>query len=324
MFDVITFGSATRDVFLRSKAMELHKEHGVEEACFPFGAKINIEDIVFETGGGATNCAVTFSRLAKLKTAIVASIGNDASGMEVVQALRRDRINASLGQRVKDAKTGYSVILLSREAERTILTYRGAASMIDPDRIDWSRIKARLFHVSSLGGNLELLGQIIAHAKKTGAEICFNPGGNELKQGRKALAPLFAKLDIVFLNREEASLLTGKKDSDLRGIIRAMRGFCAHSVVTDGPAGAYAVMPHETIFAGIIPVKKTNLTGAGDAFASAYAAAMLKHNDIKTALAVGTANATGVVQRMGAKVGILNKWPTPQYLSKVKIKKMNF
>jgi len=324
MYDVITIGSATRDVFLRSKAMELHKEHGVEEACFPFGAKIDVDDITLETGGGATNNAVSFARLAKLKTATIASIGNDASGAEVVAALKRDHINASLIQRVPDVKTGYSVILLSKAAERTILTYRGAASMIDAEAIDWSKAKAKLFHVSSLGGNLELLGKIIAHAKKIGAEVSFNPGGNELRQGKKALAPLFAKLDMVFLNREEASLLTGVKDADLPGIIGAMRNFCAHSVVTDGPAGAYAVTPRETIFADIIPVKKTNLTGAGDAFASAYAAAMLRHNDVKTALAVASANATGVVQHMGAKVGILSKWPTPQYLAKVKIKKMNY
>jgi ribokinase len=324
MFDVITFGSATRDVFLRSKAMELHKEHGIQEACFPFGAKIDVEDITIETGGGATNNAVSFARLAKLKTAVVAAVGNDASGNEIADALKRERINTSLIQRVKNVKTGYSVILLSKAAERTILTYRGAASMISDDKIDWEKISAKLFHVSSLGGNLDLLNAIIKRAKKIGAEVCFNPGSNELKQGKKILAPLFAKLDIVFLNREEASLLTGVKDADLPGIIKAMRGICAHSVVTDGPAGAYAVTPHETIFAGIIPVKKINLTGAGDAFASAYAAAMLKHNDVRTALALGSANATGVVQRMGAKVGILDKWPTAQYLAKVKIKKMNF
>ncbi len=323
MFDVITFGSATRDVFLRSKAMELHNEHGVEEACFPFGAKIDVEDITIETGGGATNNAVSFARLAKLKTAVVASVGNDASGDEIVQALKRERIDTSLIQRVKDVKTGYSVILLSKEAERTILTYRGAASMISEDEIDWDRISAKLFHVSSLGGNLDLLEAIIKRAKRIGAEVCFNPGGNELRQAR-ALLPLLAKLDIVFLNREEASLLTGKKDADLRGIIKAMRKTCAHSVVTDGPAGAYSVTPHETVFAGIIPVKKINLTGAGDAFASAYAAAMLKHNDVRTALALGSANATGVVQHMGAKVGILDKWPTAQYLARVKIKKMDF
>jgi len=324
MFDVITFGSATRDVFLRSKAMELHKEHGIKEACFPFGAKIDVDDITLETGGGATNNAVTFSRLAKLKTATIASIGNDASGNDIIEALKRDRINTSLVQRVANVKTGYSVILLSKEAERTILTFRGAASMINADRLDWNKITAKLFHVSSLGGNLELLSKIIARAKRIGAEVGFNPGGNELKYGRAALAPILAKLDIVFLNREEAALLTGKKDADLAGIISGMRKLVAHSVVTDGPAGAYAVTANETLFAPIIPVKKTNLTGAGDAFASAYAAAMLKHNDIKTALAVGTANATGVVQHMGAKVGILNKWPAPHYLARVKIKKVPY
>ena len=324
MYDVITFGSATRDVFLRSKAMELHKEHGVREVCFPFGAKIDIDDIIFETGGGATNNAVTFSRLGKFKTAAVARIGADESGEEIAHALNRDRINTAFIQRVADAKTGYSVILLSREAERTILTYRGASSGLDAGRIPWERMTAKLFYISSLAGDLELLAKIIARAKRVGADICWNPGGNELKRGRAALAPILAKIDMVFLNREEAAVLTGKKDADLAGIMGAMRKLTAHSVVTDGPNGAYAVTADGTTHAAIIPVKKINLTGAGDAFASAYSAAILKHNDRVTALAVGTANATSVVQHMGAKVGILSKWPVPQYLARVKIKKMNF
>ena len=324
MFDVITFGSATRDVFLRSKAMELHKEHGVREACFPFGAKIDIDDIIFETGGGATNNAITFSRLAKLKTAAVARIGADESGEEIAQALKCDRVSTAFFQRAKGIKTGYSVILLSREAERTILTFRGASAGLDADRIPWEKMTAKLFYISSLAGDLELLEKIIARAKRIGADICFNPGGNELKQGRAALAPILAKIDMVFLNREEAALLTGKKDADLAGIIGTMRKLTAHSVVTDGPLGAYAVTADGTSHAAIIPVKKINLTGAGDAFTSAYAAAMLRHNNIKTALAVGTANATSVVQHMGAKVGILNKWPVPHYLARVKIKKMPY
>jgi len=71
-----------------------------------------------------------------------------------------------------------------------------------------------------------------------------------------------------------------------------------------------------------VPVKRVNLTGAGDAFGSGYAAAILKHYDIRTALAVGTLNATGVVQHTGAKVGILRAWPTANEISRVKIKKM--
>jgi sugar/nucleoside kinase (ribokinase family) len=267
---------------------------------------------------------VTFSRLAKLKTAAVARIGNDANGEEIIKALKRERVNTAFFQRTNDIKTGYSVILLSKEAERTILTFRGAASGIDAGAIAWNKMTAKLFHISSLGGDLELLAKIIARAKRIGAEICFNPGGNELKHGRAALAPLLAKLDLVFLNREEAAALTGKRDADLAGIIGGMRRLVAHSVVTDGPAGAYAVTARETMYAAIIPVKKINLTGAGDAFASAYATAMLRHNNIVTALAVGTANATGVVQHMGAKVGILNRWPSHNELARVKIKKMNF
>jgi ribokinase len=324
MFDVITFGSATRDVFLRSKALELHREHGIMEACFPFGAKLAIDDIVLETGGGATNNAVTFSRLFKLRTAVVTRIGNDLTGEEIIKALKQDRVNTAFVQRSKKEKTGYSTILLSNEAERTILTYRGASAGIDADEIDWEEISAKLFHISSLGGDLDLLRKIISRAKKIGAEICFNPGNGELEHGRATLAPILAKVDLLSLNREEASALTGKKDADLRGIIKAIRKLAVRSIVTDGRKGAYAVSPSETLHAAIIPSKRINLTGAGDAFTSAYAAGLHLTHNIKFALAVGTHNATGVVKHMGAKVGILKSVPAKAELAKVKIKKINF
>jgi ribokinase len=137
MFDVITFGAATRDVFLRSKAMELHRERGVMEACFIFGAKIPVEDLVLETGGGGSNNAVTFARMAKLKTAVVARVGNDAAGEEIIAVLKKDGVNTSFVQRDPKNKTGYSTIILSREAERTILTHRGAAALLDAAKIPW-------------------------------------------------------------------------------------------------------------------------------------------------------------------------------------------
>jgi ribokinase len=324
MYDVITFGAATQDVFLRSKKMELHREHGIMEACFPFGAKIDVEEMYIETGGGGTNNAATFARMALMKTAVVAAVGADAAGEEIARAMRRDKVATDFIQKNSNEKTGYSAIILSGSAERTILTHRGASSQLDENKIPWNRMNARLFYVSSLAGNLNLFKKIIFRAKKIKARVFMNPGGGELRAGLTKTAKLFAQLDLLILNREETAALTGVSVENLKGLVMALRKICPLAVLTDGRAGAYAITQSETIHAAIVPVKRVNVTGAGDAFGSAFSAGLIQKKDICACLALGTLNATSVVQKMGAKVGILKGWPSPREINKVKITKINF
>ena len=90
-FDVITVGSATRDVYVKSAAFDVHG--AVEsptglEACLPLGSKIELKEIFFDTGGGATNSAVTFSKLGNLKVATISRVGKDVGGSEVIRTLK--------------------------------------------------------------------------------------------------------------------------------------------------------------------------------------------------------------------------------------------
>jgi hypothetical protein len=61
-YDIISIGAATKDVYLISKDFKLIKSHkfstGVGE-CFPYGSKMEIGDVFFDIGGGATNSAFT-------------------------------------------------------------------------------------------------------------------------------------------------------------------------------------------------------------------------------------------------------------------------
>jgi ribokinase len=151
----------------------------------------------------------------------------------------------------------------------------------------------------------------------------MNPGGAELKRGRKTLLPSFRRLDLLFLNRTEAAQLTGKPAGDLKAIMAGLRRVNALCVLTDGQKGAYAITADRIIHAAIVTAERINVTGAGDAFCSAFAAALLKNKGLETALAVGTLNATEVVQHTGAKVGILRRWPSAREISKVKTKLIN-
>ena len=80
---VLTFGAASQDVFVSGKALTAKRDvrsHDYIEQ-FPLGAKVDLEEITFDTGGGATNAAVTFARQG-FDVSYVGKIGRDPAGTE--------------------------------------------------------------------------------------------------------------------------------------------------------------------------------------------------------------------------------------------------
>ncbi len=325
MYDVITIGSATRDIFVRSPSLELIPTEGEPdkiEGCFPMGAKIEIEDLIFETGGGATNAAATFGRLG-LRAAVVTAIGADQNGQSVLEALRAEKVSTEMVQKDPREKTAFSIILLSGSGERTVLVFRGASENISARRIPWPKLRAKWFYVSSLGGDLALMGRILDQADKVGAGVAWNPGGKELKAGFAALEPLIRRAGIFNLNVEEAMLLLGAERRDVAALLGRLRGLPKRAaVITDGLNGAYAGEAGHAWHSEVIDVPRVNVTGAGDAFGSGLVAGLMRRDDLRYALAVGTWNATGVVQQMGAKRGLMKKYPAPAAAARVAIGNM--
>lgn len=329
MYDIITIGSATRDVFMTSKALHPHRAKDVLthiEACFPFGAKINVDEIFFTTGGGATNNAATFARLGKFRTAALCRIGDDSAGKDVLDGLRRDRIDTRFVQitngHAHKEHTAFSTVLSpgGEVGERTILVYRGASARFDHTKILWGKLRAHWFHLSSLGGDLTLLKKILDHAKQIGAHVSMNPGGQELKKGNRAI---FQRLDFLILNREEASQLTAQSFKNTKALLTALRTYAPAVVMTDGSKGAYAVTGKTAYAVPSAGHKPKNITGAGDAFGSGFITGWIKsRGDMVEALRVGSLNADSVVQQTGAKVGILHEYPSARTLALLHVKKI--
>lgn len=93
------------------------------------------------------------------------------------------------------------------------------------------------------------------------------------------------------------------------------------TIITDGPRGAFASANGKTWHAATTGARSISRTGAGDAFGSGLVAGYLKYDEIKKAMAVGMINAEAVVQKIGAKAGLLKNWPTEKQLTKIKITK---
>ena len=322
MYDVITIGSATRDSLLAPEGFELRQHAdsptGVEQ-CFPLGSKIEIKEMVLATGGGGTNSAVTFGRQG-LKTACVGMVANDIIGKEIVEELKEEGVKP-IFQVHGEGHTACSVILVFPNAERTILSYKGEGQHFDVSKIPFGKLKTRWFYIDSLGGHFDVFEALVNHAVKNGIKIACNPGGKEIEHGIEKLKPLLAQMDVFIVNKEEGIQLLGEEPTEsheqvLNELQKLVKGIV---VLTDGHNGV-RIRAKETegtsreFRAGVPDSPIVERTGAGDAFGSGFVAEYIRSSDIMKAAQLGTANASSVVTKFGAKAGILKKgdwgpWP---------------
>lgn len=313
---VLSVGAATQDVFVTGKALTAKRDvrtHAYIEQ-FPLGAKIDLEGVHFDTGGGAMNAAVTFARQG-LGVSFMGKIGHDPAGTEVLRVLKREGVATELIALDKDLATAYSIALLAPNGERTFLSYRGASKNLKASDFPIKNLKHDWIYVSSLAGNLDLLGKLANRAQETGARLAVNPGKAELKQLRR-LRKLLPKIDVLMGNREEIREIFGGDEP--KEIMERAIGICPYVVMTDGPKGTYVCGDDNKIYyAGLYQnVKVMDRSGAGDAFCSGFVTALAKGGTVEDALTLGSANATAVVKEIGAKPGILRT----ARLKKMKVK----
>ncbi|MFA6042764.1 MAG: carbohydrate kinase family protein [Patescibacteria group bacterium] len=304
-FDIITIGSATQDVYLFGKALRVKRDATSPTGstlAVPFGAKIELDRMLVEVGGGGTNTAVTFSRLG-LRTACVVKVGNDAAGDHVIRILREHKVSSRFVIRDHDDPTAMSTFFLAPNGERTVFVFRGASADFHERMVPWADLAARWYYVSSVGGELNFIRRAIAHAKKTHAHIAVNPGKRELQQ-RSAAMRVLRDADVLLVNQEEAQLFFQKKGHALVKAISAWRKGIV--VVTNAEKGSWAVTERGMWQVRIKPVKAVDTTGAGDAFGSGFVAGLAKRpGDIAYALRLGSINGASVVTQLGAKHGLI-------------------
>lgn len=308
MYDVITFGSATVDVFAMTEAETISIKHGdfVEEfIAYTSGSKILIEDLHFDIGGGGTNTAVAFSRLG-LKTAYCGKLGKDANADRIINLLKEEKIDF-IGKRAV-GQTGYSVILDSHADDRTILTYKGLNNKFLYSDVDKKKMKTKWFYFSSLvGESYKTFEKLTAYAKNNGINVGFNPSSYLAKRGATFLKKAMKNVNFLIMNLEEAELITNKKDS-IEWQLKKLSSYGPEIVViTDGKHGAY-VFDKATSHIYHKPsngVKVVETTGAGDSFASSFLAGFILKHNIRYALDIASANASSVITHVGAKNKLL-------------------
>ncbi|MBI3046014.1 MAG: carbohydrate kinase family protein [Candidatus Harrisonbacteria bacterium] len=345
MFDVITIGSVTRDNFLESD-FPIINDSGAPSGkaiALPFGEKLEVKKVYSTIGGNSANASVTFARQ-DLRTACFGKVGEDLAGREIAERLKKEKVQ-SLFSKSKEKSTAYSVLLLEK-GERTILGHHGASDTLIKEDIPWSKLKASWWYLSLAGESDKLLGILLAFARKNKIKVAFNPSGHHIQHKRKEILAHLKDLAFLVLNAGEAADLVGipfnKEKEVFKKLDKLTPGIVA---VTDGPNGVTVSDGKYLYKAGIFKERRVaDRTGAGDSFGSGFVAGLMSRADkpnrtdksdrtdrtysseaIKYAIRLASANATSVVEHIGATEGILTKreFENPRWHKfKIEIKKL--
>jgi ribokinase len=320
-YDVITFGSATQDIYLKSKNFLplIDKKSKVGKSIYlPAGSKMKVDDIAFSSGGGGSNAAATFASLG-LKVAYCGMVGSDYFGDLIIKELKKFKIDTSLIKRTTERVSNISLILSYPDGEKTILVYRGAADLLRFKNIPAAQVKnAKWLYLAPFAEDMAYLTEeLVDFAKKNDIKVAMNPGYNQLSLPHKILERVLAKVDILILNQEEASLLTKipyvKEKAIFKELDRLVHGIC---IMTKGEKGVVVSDGQLLYRAPAIKIKLVDSTGAGDSFNSGFLSGYIKSGKIEEAIRLGVANSASCLRQLGAKQGLLKKG---QPLPKVKV-----
>lgn len=327
MYDVITIGSATMDVFVECEDANIvsvfSKSKKSEFMSYPYGAKVEISDFASNVGGGGVNTAVNFANLG-LNTSAIFKIGDDIYSAGVLESFEGKNVDLSNKIQDKSESTGFSIILVSFQGDRTVLAHRGANAHIKKSDINFEAIKqSKLLYIAPLNGDSnKVLDDIVKFAHDNNVSVCFNAGTTSIKRGFNYLKTILATAQIVVMNKEEASMATQiqvRPDTrevkyseelihpDIKEMFQKLKvNDYQIIVITDGGNGAYAYDGEKYYYCPVFDGPVVSTLGAGDAFASTFCAALGRTQiDIGKSLMMASVNSAGVVSEFGAAKGLL-------------------
>jgi ribokinase len=255
-------------------------------------------------GGQGANLAVRLARQ-DVEVELVCALGDDPGGTLLRQELMRERVGLAA---VRADATGTVVILLDEHGERTMLSQRapfapGAAAAV-PGEAAWLVLSGYLLLEPGAADVAAALGRRPARRALIGCTVPDEMTDQWVRAAGE-LGP-----DLFVLNRDEAlALIPGARDTE--DVVQRLGERLGCGIVLTDASGATARlngMSAALEVAAESPAVDT--TGAGDAFAAALIAALLRSpwppsgDALEEALAAASRVASAVAHAVGAQARV--------------------
>ncbi len=313
MYDVITIGGATLDIFLDIHEASLHCLLDKEKCmlCIKYGEKIPVDALHYDVGGNAANVAVGLARLGVV-TGTYLHYGSDEISQKIVNVLQKEKVGTEF--LVKDEGETSSIgIAINFQGERTLFVHHIKRNHKLP-----AISIPKWIYLTSVGDSWEqLYRETLEFVKTNNVALAFSPGTHQLKSGVDSFIEQVKAAKALFVNREEGKIIAQTDSDDPKIILTQLQQLGPQIVsVTDGKNGAYAIDEGgQMFFIKPFPHTPRERTGAGDSYAAGFLSALILGKDVKEAMRWGAVNAASVISEIGAEKGLLKREELEKRLS---------
>ena len=255
------------------------------------------------SGGSVANSIVGLSQLGN-DVGFIGKVSFDDLGQKYEEGLTKEKVKYFYNKKQEVVPTGTCLILITPDAERTMVTFLGVAGKVNQNDIDEKAVmqSEMLFLEGYLWDEGEpklVFDKAMSLANKKAMSLsdqfCVERHKNNF------LDLVKNKLDIIFANEQEIqSLIDTKKFEDVIEFGKQLGKFL---IITRGEKGSIAIRNQEIIECPSKPnLKILDLTGAGDLFAAGFLHGVINKFSTKKCLEKGTEMSSKIIQKIGARL----------------------
>ncbi len=282
---------------LTKSTMKLVDEHEFQKLL----STLKIEQTI--SGGSVANSIVGLSQLGN-DVGFIGKVNADDLGEKYEEGLTKEKVKYLYNKKQEISPTGTCLILITPDAERTMVTFLGIAGKINQNDINEKAVKES--EMIFLEGYLwdegepksafdKAMSLSNTKAMSLSDQFCVERHkGNFLDLVKN-------KLDITFANEQEIRSLIGAKSFE--DVTEFGKQLGKLLIVTRGEKGSIAIKNQEIVECqSKSNLKIVDLTGAGDLFAAGFLHGFINDISIKECLEKGTEMSSKIIQKVGARL----------------------
>jgi ribokinase len=272
-----------------------------------------VEQISQSLGG---NGALTSYAIARLggRARLAGQAGRDRLGDFVLAILAEAGVDVSLVER-SDLPTSATVALVHSSGSRALLHCPGTSEVVFAEPAEFAPCfvdGCTHFHLANIFG-LPAMRPVapawLARARQAGLTTSLDTGWDSRGEWLATAGPCLEHVDLLFVNRDEASRLSGCEQPGEAARFLLAQG-AGTVIVKLGEGGCRMFTPSAEFHSAGYEVAVVDTTGAGDCFAGAFLAARCEGAPLEEAAEL--ANAVGAlnVQGLGGTAGLRSREET--------------
>jgi sugar/nucleoside kinase (ribokinase family) len=284
---------------------------------FNWGTTTWVDSIEQNLGGNGSNTSYTLGMLG-VAVRLLGMVGQDPFGEQALSILKRGGVDLSFVRRSKAATTT-SVCPVNSMGNRLFMHRVGSSAEVFPEPIEFTPAMLagmshfHLANVFALPQMRRRAPESLRNAREAGLTTSLDTGWDARGRWLGDIEGCLPYLDLLFLNQDEARMLSGFVDPDQAA--RRMQTLGAGDVVIKlGAEGCAIFTPAGTTRVVGFAVDVVDTTGAGDCFVGGFLAALSDGCGYPDAARFANAVGALSVQKLGAINGVRTRAETEAWL----------